>query len=270
MQALHVDTKVHTSDGLSVQLWHMAVPVRTVCRVHEADPSVGVDVPMFPLYSSAKSNPLGAGRGVSGPGAAEILCSDVPVPTLPHLQDHAAVVAGLLQLLETDPSLSLEKAIKTCMEQAVEDGAEVSMHRIADVGITTSRELMRQQRPQRQDVHRAELSMRLLSVFADMKPSVCCGQLEALMNIRTCVLRVNKVGGTQGVLLQNALVKIIVRMACDKECRTEVRFFLSTSIQTLLHICRIMCTTFSHVRFRYLCCFGRSMVRVDKQHSWFL
>ena len=48
------------------------------------------------------------------------------------LQDHPAVVAGLLQLLESEPSLGLESSIKTCMQLSLETGAEVQMHRVAN------------------------------------------------------------------------------------------------------------------------------------------
>ena len=90
------------------------------------------------------------------------------------MQDHAAVVAGLLQLLESEPSLGLESSIKTCMQLSLEIGAEVSMHRVAVVCISTARRQMSQRRPQLQDVHRAELCLRLLTIFAEMKPAVCC------------------------------------------------------------------------------------------------
>lgn len=109
------------------------------------------------------------------------------------------------------------------MELSLESGAEVSMHRVALVCISTAKRHMTQQRPEPQDVHRAELCLRLLTIFAQMKPSVCCGHLEELLKIRRCVLRVNNMGGTKGVLLQDALVKIILLMTSDPSCRAEVR-----------------------------------------------
>jgi hypothetical protein len=138
------------------------------------------------------------------------------------LQDSDEVVAGLLELLEGEPSLALERAIKQCLHLAIDSGAEVSMHRVAVVCITVAQRCMSSAQPQLESMQRAELCLRLLAIFTEMKPDVCCDHLEELLRIRSCVMRVNHEGGTKGVLLQNALLKIIMLMAGDPACQAEV------------------------------------------------
>lgn len=138
------------------------------------------------------------------------------------LQDSAEIVAALLQLLESEPTLALEKAIKTCLVSAMEAGTDIAMHQLPGICIKAAASQMRGQRPQAQDVHRAELFLRLLTIFTEMKPSICCGHLEDLLKIRTCVLRVNDMGGTKGVVLQNTILRILMLMASDPTCRAEV------------------------------------------------
>jgi hypothetical protein len=142
------------------------------------------------------------------------------------LQEPEEIAVALVEVFESDASLAMENAIQECLKQAMSspDDKSVPLHAVALVLLTTSQCLLQgHKQPTHEALARAELCMRLLSRIATLEPRVCFAHVDKLLSIRTSVQRVGKLGGSQGMLLHDCVLRILLLMACHSGTKHVVR-----------------------------------------------